>query len=87
MISFSIFLAGCFCANLFLMMIVRELNERRQESNAVSYVGWTFPKVSRVFREYREINPTGRLAAYSLTGFGAMVLGLVGTAIALGFFG
>jgi len=83
-VSFSIALTGLFLANLFLTMMIGEINRKRQAGSLVSYFGYTFPKMIRIFGEYRDSYPDGRLHAYSLTAFALAVIGLITTAVCVG---
>ena len=60
-ISFCVALTGLFLSNLFLTMMIGEINRKRQDGNLVSYFGFTFPKVLRVFGEYRSSYPNGNM--------------------------
>ena len=74
-------------ANMFLFMMIGEINRKREEGNYVSYFGFAFPKMQRIFREYRLKYPNGRLHIYALVAFAVAMVGLLGAARALGFFG
>lgn len=52
-LSFCFAMSGAFLANMFLTMMIGEINRKRQGGNLVSYFGFTFPKVVRIFSEYR----------------------------------
>jgi hypothetical protein len=78
---------GLIVANMFLYMMIGEINRKRAEGNLVSYFGFAFPKMQRIFSEYRVKYPNGRLHIYALVAFAAAMVGLLGVARALGFFG
>ena len=81
--SFCLAISGLFLANMFLMMMIGEINRKRQEGNLVSYFGFTFPKMLRIFNEYRASYPRGSLHIYALTGFAVGVVGLISVAVCL----
>jgi hypothetical protein len=81
--SFCIAITGLFLANMFLMMMIGEINRKRQEGSLISYFGFTFPKMLRIFREYRASYPRGSLHIYALAGFAAAVVGLISVAVCL----
>jgi len=80
-------MTGLILANMFLYMMIGEINRNRNEGNLVSYFGFAFPKMQRIFGEYRAKYPNGRLHIYALVAFAAAMIGLLGVARALGFFG
>ena len=78
---------GLIVANMFLYMMVGEINRKRTEENLVSYFGFAFPKMQRIFSEYRVKYPDGRLHIYALIAFAAAMVGVLGVVRAFGFFG
>ena len=82
-VSFCFVLTGLFLANMFLMMMIGEINRKREEENLISYFGFTFPKMLRIFGEYRRSYPSGKLHVYALGAFGLAVLGLISVAVCL----
>jgi hypothetical protein len=82
-VSFGSALTGLFLANMFLMMMIGEVNRKREEGHLVSYFGFTFPKMLRIFGEYRRSYPTGKLHVYALGAFGLAILGLISVALCL----
>jgi hypothetical protein len=86
-VSFVAALSGVVLANMFLIMMIGEINRKRQDNDLVSYFGFTFPKMVRIFDEYRRSYPTGKLHVYSLSSFGLAIIGLLSAAICLGIIG
>jgi hypothetical protein len=86
-IFFCVFMTGMFLANMFLMMMIGEINRRRQEGNLVSYFGFTFPKLLRIFREYRSLYPDGKLRIYLLAAFAIAMSALISVAVCIGIVG
>jgi hypothetical protein len=86
-ISFCVALTGLFLANMFLTMMIGEINRKRQDGQLVSYFGFTFPKVLRVFGEYRSSYPNGKIHVYALTAFVFAMVGLVSVAVCLRIIG
>jgi hypothetical protein len=82
-VSFCSVLTGLFLANMFLMMMIGEINRKREEGNLISYFGFTFPKMLRIFGEYRRSYPSGKLHVYALGAFGLATLGLISVAVCL----
>jgi hypothetical protein len=76
-------MTGMFLANMFLTMMIGEINRKRDEGNPVSYFGFTFPKMLRIFGDYRRSYPAGKLHVYALGAFGLAVLGLISVAVCL----
>jgi hypothetical protein len=54
-ISFGVAVSGIIVANMFLFMMIGEINRKRDEGNLLSYFGFTFPKMLRIFSEYRKV--------------------------------
>jgi hypothetical protein len=86
-ISFCVFLTGMFLANMFLMMIIGEINRKRQEGDLISYFGFAFPKMLRIFREYRSSYPDGKLHTYSLAAFAIAMSALISVAVCISIIG
>jgi tellurite resistance protein TehA-like permease len=82
-ISFCFVLTGLFLANMFLMMMIGEINRKREEANLISYFGFTFPKMLRIFGEYRRSYPNGKLHVYAVGAFGLAMIGLISVAVCL----
>jgi hypothetical protein len=83
-VSFCIAMTGLFLANMFLTMMIGEINRKRQEGNQVSYFGFTFPKMLRIFGEYRRLYPERHLLhIYALAAFTLAVIGLASVAVCL----
>jgi hypothetical protein len=81
-ISFSVAMTGAFAANMFLIMMIREINRKRQDGNLVSYIGYTPFKIIRIFSEYRRLYPKGKLHVLTFAAIAVMFIGTVGAAIA-----
>jgi hypothetical protein len=86
-ISFCLALTGLFVANLLLTMMIGEINRTRKNGTLIFYVGFTFPKVLRVFSEYRASHPNGNLHIYTLVAFALAVASLIGVAVCLRIIG
>jgi hypothetical protein len=86
-ISFCVAMTGLFLANMFLTMMIGEINRKRQDASLVSYFGFTFPKMLRLFGEYRRSYPNGNMPIYALIAFTFAIIGLVGVAVCLGIAG
>lgn len=86
-VSFCVAMTGLILANMFLMMMVGDINRRREDGNLVSYFGFTFPKMRRIFDEYRSSYPTGSKHILAGLAFAFAIAGLLGVAAGLGFFG
>jgi hypothetical protein len=82
-ISFCVAMTGIFLANMFLTMMIGEINRKRRDGSVVSYFGFTLPKILRIFGEYRRSYLEGKLHIYALTAFGVAIIGLVCTAVCL----
>ena len=86
-ISFCIAMTGLFSANMLLTMMIGEINRKRQDGNLVSYFGFTFPKMLRIFGEYRSSYPAGHLHMYALAAFAVAIMGLISVAVCLHIIG
>jgi len=73
-IAFCIAMSGVILANMFLTMMIGEINRKRQDGNLVSYFGFTAWKTQRIFDEYRRSYPEGKLHRYALIAFGIAVI-------------
>ncbi len=82
-VSFCLVLTGLFVANMYLTMMIGEINRKRQENGLLSYLGFSFPKILRIFHEYRSAYPNGKMHVFALTAFTVAMLGLVGVAVCL----
>jgi tellurite resistance protein TehA-like permease len=86
-VSLCVAITGLFVANIYLTMMIGELNRKRQDGSHVSYVGFTFPKILRIFGEYRRSYPDGRMHIYALTAFALAIIGLVNVAVCIRIIG
>jgi len=86
-VSFCVALTGLFLANMFLTMMIGEINRKRQDQNQVSYFGFTFPKLLRVLGEYRSSYPNGNMHFYALSAFTLAIIGLISVAVCLRIIG
>ena len=82
-ISFCVALTGLLMANMFLTMMIGEINRKRQDGGLVSYFGFTFPKMLRIFGEYRRLSPSGNMHICALVSFALAIIGLVSVAVCL----
>jgi hypothetical protein len=64
-ILFSIATISILLSNLFLMVVVGELNQRRSKTNQLSFVWLTPWRISAIAREYRMRCPQGRFVRYA----------------------
>jgi hypothetical protein len=87
LVSFCVVITGLVVANMLLMTMIGEINRKRQDGSLVSYFGFTFSKMRRIFDEYRSSYPTGNKHIYAGLAFALAVAGLLGVAAGLGFFG
>jgi hypothetical protein len=56
-VAFCVAMAGIFVGNLFMAMMIREINRKRPDGDLISYFGFAFPKIRRIFAEYRRLYP------------------------------
>lgn len=82
-ILFCLAVSTMFLSNLFVTMMIGEINRKRQESDLISYFGFTFPKMLRIFREYRRLYSGGKLHIYALVSFAIAMISLVIVAVCL----
>jgi hypothetical protein len=64
-ILFSAATIGILLSNLFLMVAVGELNQRRSKTNQLSFIWLTPWKIATIAREYRMRCPQGRFLRYA----------------------
>ena len=86
-VSFCLAMTGIFLGNMFQTMMIGEINRKRQDGNLISYVGYSFPKITRIFQEYRLLYPTGKLRIYALAAIALAIIGMIGAAIAFRIIG
>jgi hypothetical protein len=86
-ILFGISMTGVFLANIFLTMMIGEVNRKRPEGDLVSYFWFTGDKIFRIFREYRHEYPGGRVHIYTLGATALGFVGFLGVAVCLGIIG
>ena len=80
-------MSGCFFANMFLTMMIGEINRKRPDRDLVSYFGFTGLKIARICSEYRRSYPDGRVLTYAVGAFALTVVGMIGVAISLRIIG
>jgi hypothetical protein len=76
-------ISGCILANMFLLMMIGEINRKKEDGKVISYFGFTPGKMVRIFKEYRSLYPNGKLHLLALASFGAAVICLIGVAVCL----
>jgi len=85
--SFCVALTGVFLANTFVTQMIGEISRKRPEGALVSYFGFTFLKMLRVFNEYRASYPTGSLHMYASVSFAVAMAALLSVAVCLHIIG
>jgi hypothetical protein len=86
-ISFCVTMTGLFLANMFLTMMIGEINRKRPDGSLASCFGFTFPKMVRIFAEYRSSYPNGKLHIYAWAAFALAMIGLISVAVCLHIIG
>jgi hypothetical protein len=84
---FCVAMTGVFLGGMTMVMMIGEINRKRQEGNLISYFGYTFPKMLRIFQEYRSLYPDGKLHIYHLAAVAVMFIGWIGVAVCIGIIG
>lgn len=82
-ISFCVAMSGAFLGNMFITMMIGEINRKRQDGNLVSYFGFTLPKMLRIFAEYRTSYPNGKLHIYELAAVALTMIGGISLAVCI----
>ena len=82
-VLFCVATSAIVLANMFLIMMIGEINRKRQDGNLVSYFGYTFPKTLQIFREYRSSYPKGKLHIYTWVAFALGMIGIIGVGVCL----
>ncbi len=82
-VSFSVFMTGIFLANMFVFMMIGEINRKRPDGNLVSYFGFPPFKVLRIFREYRQTYPAGNTHIYLLVASALAIIGILGVGVCM----
>ena len=85
--SFFIGVIGITTANVLVTRMIREVNRVRREGDRVSELGFTFPKLMRIFSAYRASYPDGCLGIYALLAGALGMAGWVSVAVCLGIIG
>lgn len=86
-VSFGIAGTCLVLANIFLTMMIGEINRKRQDGDLVSYFGFTFPKVKRIVDEYLRSYPMGKLYLLMSTAFIVAIVGLITAMVCIGIIG
>ena len=76
-IAFCLALSGVISANMFVIMMIGEINRKREDGKLISYFGFTPPKTMRIFAEYRRLYPDGKLHIYALAVFALAMIALI----------
>ena len=75
-IAFCVALSGVILANMFVIMMIGEINRKREDGKLISYFGFTPPKTMRIFDEYRRLYANGKLHIYALAVFALAMIAL-----------
>lgn len=81
LVAVCVALSSLFIANLLFFAMIGEINGQAKQDDRISYLGYSMPKVVRVFRAYKRLFPSGRLHRYSLV---AMILQWISTLVVIG---
>jgi hypothetical protein len=76
-IAFCLALSGVILANMFVIMMIGEINRKREDGKLISYFGSTPAKTMRIFDEYRRLYPNGKLHICALAVFALAMIALV----------
>ncbi len=68
-LGFCFAMGGVIVANMIVVMMIGEINRKNGEGDRISYWGYTPAKTLRIFRDYRNSYPDGRLFAYFWVAF------------------
>ena len=82
-ILFCVSMTGVFLGNLFLFMMIGEVNRKRPDGDQVSYFGHHYFKTKRIFGEYRKLYPEGTIHVYMLISIAVAFSSLVGVAVCI----
>jgi len=82
-IAFCSGVSGVVLANMFLIMIIGEINRKRPNGNLESYFGFTLPKMLRIFKEYRRLYPSGKLRIYFRAALTLAIISAVASCVCL----
>jgi hypothetical protein len=80
-VLFCISMTGVFLANLFLFMMIGEVNWKRPDGDQISYFGHHYFKTKRIFGEYRKLYPEGTIHVYMLISVAVAFSSLAGVAV------
>ena len=80
-IAFCAALSGVILANLFVLMMIGEINRKKEDGKLISYFGSTPPKTLQIFGEYRRLYPNGKLHIYALAMFARGMIALFVVAV------
>jgi len=83
-IAFCGTLTGLLLANMFLIMMIGEINRKKSEEHLISCFGFTYTKLQRVYHEYRLLYPNGNLLKYFRISFALGVISIIGVAVCVG---
>lgn len=86
-LCFCAAMSGLFLANMFLTMMIGEINRKRQDGSLVSYIGFNGPRILRICSEYHRFYPEGKVLIYAIGAFFLAMIGLVGVAFCLRIIG
>lgn len=86
-LCFCAVMSGLFLANMFMTMMIGEINRKRQDGHLVSYLDFTGPKILQICSEYHRFYPNGKVLIYAVCAFTLTIIGLVGVALCLRIIG
>lgn len=84
-VSLCLFLSGGWLGNIFFLMMINDINRRRQDGSFISYICGSF-KMGEILSEYRRLNPGGKLLTYSLVSFAIGIFGMICSGVCFCFF-
>jgi hypothetical protein len=76
-ISISVFVIASFLTNMFHMMMVDQINDKRPVENHISHIRHRVPLIMHIIREYRSLYPQGKLHIYTLGSFALVLINVI----------
>jgi len=77
LISISVFVIASFLANMFHMMMVDQINDKRPVENHISHLRHRLPLIMQIISEYRGSYPQGKLHIYTLGSLAIVLINVI----------
>lgn len=76
-LGFCLCTVGVSLVNTYIGKMIAAINQTKSKDEKISDLGFTYPKIMKIFREYSEIYPNGKLTRSSHVALALAIAGFL----------